>query len=665
MVLSVDFETRSTVDLNKAGVYRYAEDPTTDILCMAFAFDDEEPFVWTPAHETSLEGYPVGEEYARLFDHIFNGGELRAHNAQFERIMWRDVLGPRYGFPVPKMEQWYCTAAEAAAMALPRSLAGAASALNLAVQKDDEGRRLMLQMCKPRKIEDDGTIIWWEDDARLQRLYEYCKQDVRTERAIAKRLRRLSPAERAVYLLDQRINDRGVRLDLPLIRAAQVVVEQGLADANRELRAVTGGAVSGVTKVADLTRWLQEQGVELDNLRKETIRDLLAEPDMLDTAVQQALVLRQEAGKSSTSKLKAMEACVCGDSRARGLLLYHGASTGRWAGKLIQPQNFPRGSVKDAAAYIPHILNGDDLEWWQDPPLAVVSSLLRNMLVASPGHRLISGDYAQVEARIVHWFAGEPWRDKEYERMAASTYNVPLEEVTPEQRQVGKNTVLGCGFQMGAGRFKSQFYEQTGIEIPDELAERAVQTFRETKPGIPHLWRDLEAAAMRAVETPGVVTSAGVAGNIRYVVRGQFLWCILPSGRPLAYALPRVEPVVRVFVKVDKDGNETRERVERIGLTYMGVHSKTGRWTRLNTYGGHLTENVVQATARDVMAQAMLRLEEAGYPPVLSVHDEVVADVPDGHGSLDDFLAILRKSPSWAHDLHLEVEGWEGERYRK
>src|SRR5690606_24754780 len=202
-------------------------------------------------------------------------------------------------------------------------------------------------------------------------------------------------------------------------------------------------------------------------------------------------------------------------------------------------------------------------------------------------------------------------------------------------------------------------------EIPDELAERAVQTFRETKPGIPHLWWDLEAAAMCAVESPGVVTSAGVANNIRYVVRGQFLWCILPSGRPLAYALPRVEPVVRIFVTKDKDGNEKRERVERIGLTYMGVHSKTGRWTRLNTYGGHLTENVVQATARDVMAQAMLRLEEAGYPPVLSVHDEVVADVPDGHGSLDDFLAILRKSPSWAHDLHLEVEGWEGERYRK
>jgi DNA polymerase bacteriophage-type len=645
-VLSVDFETRSAVDLTKAGVYRYAEDPTTDILCMAFAFDDEDD-----VHVWARDAYIAAGAVQRVFDHVRNGGEMRAHNAQFERILWREVLGPRCGFPIPTLEQWHCTAAEAAAMALPRSLEMAATALNLPVKKDAEGRRLMLQMCKPRRVEEDGTLVWWEDDDRIQRLIEYCKQDVRTERAIAKRLRRLSPKEREVYLLDQRINDRGIMLDVPLVEAAQRVVDEGMVEANRAIKKVTGGAVMGITKVADLTRWLQEQGVDADDVRKSTVRDLLADPDDLDLAVQEALKLRQEAGKSSTSKLKSMQAARCTDDRVRGLLLYHGASTGRWSGKLIQPQNFPRGTVKDVEDYIPLILEGQDAQAWADPPLAVVSSLLRSMLVASPGNVLMAGDYSQVEARILGWFAGEPYGDREYERMAAAIFRVPLDDVTPEQRHVGKGTVLGCGYQMGWSKFQVQMAEQTGVWLEDEVAERAVRTYRTMKAGIPSLWRQTEAAAIRAVDTPGHVAAAGVQGNIRYVVRGQFLWCILPSGRPLAYALPQVNEV------------ETEWGTKR-QLSFMGINTYTRKWQRNGTYGGHLVENVVQATARDVMAEAMLRLEAADYPVVLTVHDEVVSEVPEGC-SLDDFLALLRKSPQWASDLTLEVEGWSGERYRK
>ena len=369
MYLSIDFETRSTVDLTKSGVYRYTEDPTTDIVCMAFAFGDEDVEVWTPpsgqceawcetAKVPDAECDCFNEIPWRIVEWIEAGQPLRAHNAQFERILWRDVLGPRYGFPVPTLEQWHCTAAEAAAMALPRHLALAAKALSLPMQKDEGGHRLMLQMCKPRKVEKDGTIIWWDDADRMGRLIEYCKQDVRTERAVAARVRRLDKRERAIYLLDQKINDRGIRLDVPLIEAAQSVVESALVDANREIAKVTKGAVSGVTKVADLTQWLQQQGVEVEDVRKSTIRDLLADSDALDDHVQEALTLRQEAGKSSTAKLKSMQACRCSDDRARGLLLYHGATTGRWSGKLIQPQNFPRGTVKDAEAYIPMILEG-------------------------------------------------------------------------------------------------------------------------------------------------------------------------------------------------------------------------------------------------------------------------------------------------------------------
>ena len=306
-------------------------------------------------------------------------------------------------------------------------------------------------------------------------------------------------------------------------------------------------------------------------------------------------------------------------------------------------------------------------EHWQDPPLAVVSSLLRSMLIASPGHRLVAGDFSQVEARVLGWLAGEPFGDLEYERMAAAIYRVPLADVTPEQRQVGKFIVLGCGFQMGADRFATQFQEQTGVVLdrgkrdeegnllPGEVdeADHAVRTYRETKAGIPDFWYGLQRAAMDATRNPGMVMHCGALGNIRYVVRGQFLWCVLPSGRPLAYALPRIED------------RETSWGEMRPTLTYMGMDTYTRKWQRLSTYGGHLTENVVQATARDLMAEAMLRLEDAGYPVVLTVHDEVVADVPNGHGSLDEFLTIMRKSPTWADGLTLEVEGWEGERYRK
>jgi DNA polymerase bacteriophage-type len=655
MTLSIDFETRSTVDLTKTGVYRYAEDPTTDIVCMAYAFGDEDVRVWVP-----------GDDRPAWFDaHVKAGGELRAHNAQFERIMWREILGPRYGFPVPTLEQWHCTAAEAAAMALPRSLGQVSKVLNVDTPKDDAGHRLMRQMCKPRKIEEDGTTIWWEDAERMRRLIDYCKTDVLAERAVAKRVRRLSPREREVYLLDQRINDRGIRLDVPLIEAASAVVEQGLAEANRELRAATNGEVTSVTKVADLTRWLQEQGIAVEDVRKSTVRDLLSDPADLPLAVEQALTLRQEAGKSSTAKLKTMLTAKCADDRVRGLLLYHGASTGRWSGKLIQPQNFPRGTVKDAEGYIPLILDGQDAAHWQDPPLAVVSSLLRGMLIASPGHRLIAGDFSQIEARILGWFADEPFRDLEYERMAAAIYRVPLERVTPEMRHVGKGVVLGCGYQMWWPKYQAQMAEQSGIQLDDETAEAAVTTYRSMKPGIPTLWYSTEYAAMEAVKKPGEVQHCGVNGSVRYVVRGQFLWCILPSGRPLAYALPKVEMVTRTFIEVDEDGEEVKRTSRKLALTFMGVNSVTRKWGRTATYGGHLVENIVQATARDVMAEAMLRLEGAGYPAVLTVHDEVVCDVPEGHGSLDEFLMIMRKVPSWLPGCSLEAEGWAGERYRK
>lgn len=659
MSLGIDFETRSVLDLRKVGVYKYAEHPLTDIICMAWG-SDEDVRIWYP-------GDPIPAE---LVEAVESGQPLRAWNASFERIIWREILGPRYGFPVPKNDQWFCTAAEAAAMALPRKLDDAASVLNVAHQKDKEGAKLMQKMTKPRAITKKFPELRWHDDPQdVWRLGEYCMQDVRAEQAVAKRLRRLSPSERKVYLLDQRMNDRGVMIDLPLVHAAQEIVDVELAKANRLMDQITDGGVGAVTKVADLTRWVNGAGVEMDNMQKGTVRDTLAErADELPDSVREALELRAESGLSSLAKLKAMVAVACADGRARGLLLYHAASTGRWAGRLIQPQNFVRSTIKNVERYINQILaRENDLIALEHPPLVVLSSLMRGMLRASDDHRLIAIDFAQIEARVLAWLADQ--KDlielfasggKVYEEMAAFIQSRKLGRTVlaseiknpSEERQIGKNTVLGAGFQMGWERFIAYVKEVTGIDVSEEDARAAISGYRERAPMIVNLWYDTERAAKIAVMRPGSVTSVGVNGCVKFVVREKFLWCILPSGRPLAYALPQLSE------RKTKYGIKTQ-------LSYMAVNSKTHQWAREYTYGGKLVENIVQAIARDLMTSAMLRLDEASYPNVLCVHDEVVMDVPNGFGTLEEALELMKRIPKWAQGCPVAVEGWQGERYRK
>ena len=659
--LSIDFETRSTLDLRRTGVYPYAEHETTEILCMAYAWDAGPTQLWVPGYSTNpqIGGTVLPVEVA---NHIVKGGEMRAWNAQFERIMWRDCLARLYpDVVVPTMEQWVCVAAEAAAMALPRHLGQCAEVLGADVQKDAAGHRLMLQMCKPRKIEKDGMIIWWEDEDRLNRLYAYCKQDVESEQATGKYLRRLSPKEREIYLLDQKINDRGVLLDVELKDAAEKVVKRETIRANVKMKELTNGEVTAVTKVADLTGWLLGQGLDIPNVKKSTVRDLLdGDEPVLTDSVRSVLLLRQEAGKSSNAKLAAMERARCSDDRVRGMLLYHGADTGRWAGRLVQPQNFPRGEVENPEQYIPDLLAGGYPG--SQPPLVVVSALLRGMFRASPDCQIVSGDFSQIEARVLGWLAEQPYGDKEYERMGAAIYDLPLEEVTKgtTARQIGKNAVLGCGFQMGWEAFIAQVHEQTGIVLDEATARKAITTYRNRKSGIPALWRTVESAAMCAVRRPGEITNCALLGKVRYVVRGQFLWCILPSGRPLAYALPKIAE------RKTKYG-------PKIGLQFMGMNSYTRKWGVRHAYGGLLVENIVQAVARDLMADAMLRLEEAGYPLILTVHDEIVADVPDAvwdtsftEGYAEStFQMIMETTPAWARGLDLKTDVWSGERYRK
>lgn len=349
VALHLDVETRSVVDLRQTGAYVYAEDPSTDVWCVAYAFGDE-PI------ELRLPGQPCPP---RIAEHVENDGLIYCHNAQFERLIWRHVLGPKHGWPVPDLRQFRCTLAMAYAMALPGSLDGAAAALQLSVQKDMVAHRTMLQLSKPRRIED-GKPVWWDLPEKLERLYGYCINDVEVERALEKRLLALRPLELEIWFLDQEINDRGVYIDAKLCHAAKGIVKEAIERLNAELREITGGAVLAVSNVNQLTGWLDANGVPAKSLAKDQLEELLALD--LPSHCRRALEIRREGAKTSTAKIDKMLKMRCADGRMRGNLQYHGAGTGRWAARGAQLQNLPRPVSKNVDELIAAIETGS-LDW--------------------------------------------------------------------------------------------------------------------------------------------------------------------------------------------------------------------------------------------------------------------------------------------------------------
>lgn len=658
---SVDFESRSTVDLRETGVYVYAADPTTDLWCMAYSFGDEEPKIWRP-------GLPFPE---RLRDHIATGGEMRAHNAAFERIMWREIGEKRYGFPSVRVEQWFCTAAEAAAMALPRSLDDCARVTGVTQQKDSEGYGLMQRMARPRAIRDDGTLIWWDVPDRVQKLEDYCKQDVRTERAIAKVLHRLVPQERELYLLNERINDRGVLIDKPLAEAMQAVAEEGAERASRVIREITEGAVCGVTNTGQLREWLSTQGVEAPSVAKAAVQTLLERE--LPVNVRAVLESRAEAGRSSVAKIGTALRVIGDDCRARGLSLYHGAATGRFTGRLLQPHNFPRGDVERVEDFIPEVLRRDyDTIDLMENPVAVVSSLLRALITAAPGHDLIAGDFSAIEARVLNWLAGqedmvaafrrydaattaeERWANDPYVINAQRIYGLPLDAIKRfPHRHTGKFQELGCGYGMGAVKARTAAADVYGIELSEDEAKAIVTNYRETHSLVVDFWYEGNAAALAAVTAPGSVNTFGALGNCKFVKQGAYLYLILPSKRYLVYAAPRIVERIAPW-------GEPRPAVE-----IDAIDSYTRKWGPAVLYGGLIIENVVQAVSRDLLADRMFALEKKGYQNVLNIHDEIVCEIPNGFGSIREFEEIMRTTPAWAAGCPVNAEAWRGRRYRK
>lgn len=648
---STDLETRSVVDLKAAGVYKYAESEHTDVLCMSWAFDDEEPGIWFPWWEP----FPV-----QVADYIRTGGKMRAWNAAFERTLWRMVIAPRYGAPEPALEQWHCTAAAAAALGLPRALEQAAQALKLPVEKDMAGNRLMMQMCKPRKPrkgEDPDALLWWDDEERMHRLGEYCKQDVRTEREVANACVPLSERGRAVYLVDQRINDRGITVDLKAIaamkRAARVAEEQY----NERLSVVTAGDVTKVSQVGRLTAWFNAQGFEIESLNKGALEELIAQPYLTEDQ-REALLIRQEGGKTSIKKLNAIERAVCRDGRVRGTAVFHGAATGRWAAKIVQHQNLPSPPDDfDCEGFVEDILCGDLAltQALHGPLILGISYTLRQMLTASRGREMVVFDYSQIEARILAWLAGEKWRLDAfvagrdiYIESASHMFGIDYGAITTAIRKKGKVAELALGYQGGAGALAKMGGLKMGLR-EDELDD-IKSRWRAASPNIVQFWYDLDNAARAAIRQPGVVQVVGPLQNIKFVVHKGWLWLRLPSGRRLAYCNPHFT--------YDPDWGDQ--------ISYFGVDSFTKKWSRQKTYGGTFCENICQAIAADILWDALTRLDAEGYNVVLHVHDEIGLDEPDpSEAKLARIKALMCQKEPWAAGLPLGAEGDSAFRYRK
>jgi DNA polymerase len=651
-VLHRDFETASEVVLKKVGVHRYAADGSTFIRCVAYAVDNEPVKLWTP-------GDAIPQEFVEAAN---NPNWLAvAHNAAFEMAIEQQILGPRFGWPAIPLERQRCTMAMSLAISLPARLETVARVLELQHQKDTAGHRLMLMMSKPRKAhkdEDPKQTYWFDDQDRLERLYEYCRKDVESERELYGRLQPLTLSEQALWILDTTINQRGFCVDRDLAEAARKIAAAAAPEIDAELAEVTGGAVCAVNQVAKLQAWLEQNGCAAKNLQQKTVTELLESE--LPVKVQRALELRQDGGQSAAKKILSLLQHAGADNRVRGAFQFHKAATGRWAGEGFQSQNLKRPQVEDLEAAIAAVATGDyeRVRSLYPRALSLIGDLGRSLIVAPPRHTLIGADFGAIESRVLAWIADEQWKldayrrfdatqdpkDEPYSVLACRMLHVPDGTFTSEspERRIGKIADLACGYMGGAGAI-----EKFAPELFDEAKREQIKNeWRTAHPNIKNFWYEIDRAAWTAVQDRGRIIRCG---PVAFRCVGAFLLLKLPSGRKLSYPICRnkqLDPKRGVVLFNDNAAGRWRD-------------CRDGR----GAYGGTWTENIVQAIARDLLAEAMQRIEAAGYPIVLHVHDEIISEVPEGFGSTEEFCRLMTRTPSWALTLPIAAKAWAGPRF--
>jgi len=761
---TIDFETRSEISIKKQGSWIYSKHPSTDAMCLAYKLPGyDTPRLWHPAYPHL--GIEAAEDPIDLFAFILAGGLVEAHNAFFERVIWTHVMAKKHGWPEVPVASWRCSASRASAAALPRDLEGACIAMALPVEKDMAGNRLMKKLSKPRKprkaeiqewkeahfLDDNGIpempVMWYESKEEFERLWAYCVQDVVAEEALSLAVPELPESELKLWQLDQEMNWRGVKFDLNFAKKALQCAAQWRQVLNKELFQMTG--IPSATKRGEVKAWLlKNENLDLPNTQAETVDWYIERTELSGRALRVLEILKQ-VNKTSLRKYQTMlERTDPEDGRAHDGLMYHGASTGRWTGKGVQVQNFPRGEIEDMDQVVADILQWYDKAEWlaalYGDVIDLLSGALRGAIIPDEDCDLIAADYSAIEARCVLWEAGAETALEVFRRggdiycdMATGIYGFEVTKKDKAERQFGKQAILGLGYGMGfvtflltcrkykifftveqvqkilKGHYKKYMLwvreylnpplTKTGkkdknkkrqaakvlrrlrearedpSKIIHELAlmKYTVDVYRSRYPEVKQMWADQEAAAIQAVteweklvkkdsaewieiwgepypieERDKLAGPIVKSGRVSWQVDGGFLCCILPSTRRLRYRDPEVKLT------------QTSWGEKKPGLRFKAVVKQ--KWIRDSSYGGKLVENITQATARDIMADAMLRVAKKGlYIPGLTVHDEVVAEVKKGLGSTKDFADELSIIEPWAMGCPITAEADRFARYRK
>lgn len=642
-VLHLDIETYSSAPLPKCGVYRYCDAPDFEILLLSYAFDD------APVVTVDMA---CGETLPDAFLHALEDANVLkiAHNAAFERVCFSKHLG-HWLDPA----QWRCTMVMAWYQTLPGKLADVAVALNVTEKKMEEGKDLIRYFsmpCKATKTNGGRTRNLPRHAPEKWATYKaYNAQDVETERAVYKALlhHALPEHEWALYALDQRINDRGVRVDRLLVKNAMAVDLAFSQQAFQRARELTGLENPG--SVSQLKAWLADMDMPMESLSKRIVQEKAAGAEGI---VKELLELRLELSKTSVKKYESMARCICKDGRVHGLLQFGGASrTFRWAGRLVQAQNLPQNHLPDLNLARDIVRSGDEeqLELLFGSVPNTLSELIRTAFIPRDGCRFIVADFSAIEARVLAWLAGEEWvleefrgKGKIYEATASRMFHIPQETIVKghpnyEYRQKGKQATLSCGYGGGVGALKAM-----GAKMPEEEMQPLVDAWRAANPHIVRFWNALGNAVSEVIEKHNSVR----VGKVMVYRKEGHMLIRLPGGRDLCYLSPR-------FVT---------NRFGSRGIGYLAA-SAGGKMELQETFGGKIAENCTQAIARDLLAHAMLNLEAAGYPIVFHVHDEAVMEVPIGQGSVEEACRVMAIPPDWARDLPLRADGDEMTYYKK